>query len=450
MIDNPQEQGLLVSTSSAVPGQLDRPQIRYYQLSEGQPLWSQRRPAGSASRLITIGLLLILTLSLFGDQGIKELKTPPARQSALATRLPSQRLQSASATPSLSLPVQSTPVITPTRQTIRNISQVDQLLTTRVAQRQFSGSVLIAQDGQVLLSKGYSMADWDEHVSNTPHTKFYVGSITKQFTAMAILILQEQGKLHVQDHICSYIVPCPAQWQPLTIHHLLTHSSGIPDLDDSSLSYASPKAWIASFDGVGLVFTPGGQFSYCNVCYQILAYVVEQVSGEPYSTFLQQAIFDPLQMQNTGFDPHYLSLPDHAVGYASWQVKDISIGEDVAPQWSFLFGAGLLYSTVEDLYRWDQGLYANTLVSQETLNEAFTPYLPSQYPGSSYGYGWFIAKAPTPGHRLLWHDGQIDGFRNYIGRYIDDQVTIIVLSNLSRLDELALAHTLEQLVFAHS
>jgi CubicO group peptidase (beta-lactamase class C family) len=324
------------------------------------------------------------------------------------------------------------------------------LLTNKVAQQQFSGSILIAQDGQVLLSKGYSMADWDEQVPNTPHTKFYLGSLTKQFTAMAILILQEQGKLHVQDHICSYIAHCPAEWQPVTIHHLLTHSSGIPELDDSSLSYASPAAWIASFNGAGLVFTPGTQFSYCSVCYQILAYVVEQVSGQPYSTFLQQAIFDPLQMQNTGFDPHYLSLSDHAVGYANWQVKDISIGEDVAPQWSFLFGAGLLYSTVEDLYRWDQALYANTLVSQQTLNEAFTPYFPSQFSGSSYGYGWFIAKAPTAGHRLIWHYGAIDGFRTYIGRYSDDRVTIIVLSNLSTLDELALAHSLEQIVFAHS
>jgi CubicO group peptidase (beta-lactamase class C family) len=198
-----------------------------------------------------------------------------------------------------------------------------------------------------------------------------------------------------------------------------------------------------------LVSTPGGQFSYCSVCYQILAYVVEQVSGEPYSTFLQQAIFDPLQMKDTGFDPGYLSLPDHAVGYASWQVKDIDVGEDMAPQWSFLLGAGLLYSTAEDLYRWDQALYECTLVSQQTLNEAFTPYLSSQDPATSYGYGWFVAQAPTPGHRLVWHDGQLSGFRAYIGRYIDDGVTIIILSNLSRLDELALAQTLQQLVFAH-
>ena len=156
-------------------------------------------------------------------------------------------------------------------------------------------------------------------------------------------------------------------------------------------------------------------------------------------------------MRSTGFDPNYLSLPNHSVGYASWRVKAVTLGWSLAPQWSFLFGSGLLYTTVEDMYRWDQALYTNTLVSQQTLAEAFTPYVAaSQYAGSGYGYGWFIAKAPAPGHRLIWHDGRIDGFRTYIGRHPDDHVTIIFLSNLATLDELALANTLEQIVFTHT
>src|SRR5205823_834732 len=143
-------------------------------------------------------------------------------------------------------------------------SQVNNLLMTEVTHQQFSGSVLIAHNDQVLLSKGYSMADWSKQVPNTPHTKFYLGSTTKEFTAMAILILQEQGKLHVTDHLCSYIAQCPAAWRPVTIHEVLTHTSGIPQLDDSLLSSASPQAWIASYDGSPLTFTPGSQFSYCN------------------------------------------------------------------------------------------------------------------------------------------------------------------------------------------
>ena len=408
----------------------------------GQQTGRQRRGGRqrllvSISLLVTISLLLALVL-LFAVWNTPAPIAPHAHHSAL-TIDENPRVQ------------QPTPTIqaTPSPQTALIASQVDNLLTNKVSHQQFSGSVLIAHDGQVLLSKGYSMADWDHHVLNTPQTRFYLGSTTKQFTAMAILILQERGKLHVHDRLCSHITPCPSTWQALTIHHLLTHTSGIPQLDDSQLSDASPQAWIASYNGVPLAFTPGSHYSYCSVCYQISCYVVEQVSGQPYSVFLQQAIFNPLQMKSTGFDPKYLSPSNHAVGYASWQVEAVSLEWSIDPQWSFLFGSGLLYSTVEDIYRWDQAISTRTVVSQQTLNEAFTPYAVSQYPGSSYGYGWFIAKAPTPGHELIWHDGRIDGFRTYNGRYPDDGITIIFLSNLATLDELALAKTLERIVFAH-
>lgn len=424
-MNDQQGRKLPFSARQIVPGQLsyrqlNSPQLSYRQLSSPQLRRSRRRFVKGISLLVIASLLLLLLvleldthLNHHGQQPTLTRQVAFSSQAALIT------------------------------------SQVDNLLTNKATHQQFSGSVLIAHDDQVLLRKGYSMADWGKQVPNTPHTKFYLGSTTKQFTATAILILQERGKLQVHDHICSYIAPCPPAWQPVTIHELLTHTSGIPELDGTSLSNASLQSWINRFDGVSLAFAPGSEFSYCNVCYQILGYVVEKVSGEPYSKFLQQTIFDPLQMRNTGCDPRYLSLPDHSVGYASWHVQDVSIGWDAAPQWSFLFGAGLLYSTVEDLYRWDQALSSHALISQQLLDEAFTPYVASQYAGSSYGYGWFIAKAPTPGHRLIWHDGRVNGFRTYNGRYPDDGVTIIFLSNLSTLDELALARALERIVFAH-
>ena len=422
MINDQQGRELPLSARPLMPGQQGYRQLGYLQQSDLQRYRRQRRLVVGPRLLVAESLLLVMALL----------------SAALGAVI---QLISRAHHP------EPTPYSSPQAALIA--SQVDRLLTNEVAQQQFSGSVLIARGGRVLLSKGYSMADWEKQVPNTPHTKFYLGSTTKQFTAMAILILQERGKLHVRDHLCSYIAPCPPAWQTVTIHDLLTHTSGIPQLDGSSLSTASLQAWIASFDGVPLVSTPGSQFSYCNICYQILGYVVEQVSGKPYSEFLQQAIFAPLQMRNSGFDPHYLSLPDHAVGYASWQVKDISVTWDVAPQWSFLFGSGLLYSTVEDLYRWNQALSRHTLVSQQSLDEAFTPYVASQYAGSRYGYGWFIAQAPTPGHRLIWHDGRVAGFRSYIGYYSDDGITIIVLSNLSTLDELTQASALARIVFAH-
>jgi CubicO group peptidase (beta-lactamase class C family) len=414
------------SSRQLVPGQLGYRQLSYRQQGYSQPSRTQQHLVIGNRLLVTASLYLVLAF-LFAA-------------GATAIQLMYHHAQRPSPTTQAKL----------TSQTALIAPQVDRLLTNMVAYKQFSGSVLIAHDDQVLLSKGYGIADLDDHAPNTPHTRFYLGSTTKQFTAMAILILQERGKLHVGDQLCAYIAHCPPAWQPVTIHELLTHTSGIPQLNNSPFSYASPQAWIASYDAIPLAFIPGREFSYCNICYQILGYVVEQASGEPYSVFLQQAIFHPLQMRDTGFDPNYYSLPDHANGYARWQVKSVSLGWSVAPQWSFLFGSGLLYSTVEDLYRWDQALYTHTLISQQSLDEAFNPYIASQYAGSSYGYGWFIAKAPAPGHRLIWHDGRVDGFRTYIGRYPDDRVTIIVLSNLATVDELALASSLEQIVFAHT
>ncbi len=329
-------------------------------------------------------------------------------------------------------------------------SQIDRLLTTRMKQKGFSGSVLIARDNRVILSKGYSMTSWSRKQANTPHTRFYLGSTTKQFTAMAILILQQQGKLNVHDSICMYISPCPQTWQPVTIHEILTHTSGISGaITDSSLSQASPKAWVSSLRAFALTSNPGSQFSYCNVCYQLLGYVVERASGKSYSDFLQQAIFDPLQMKNTGFNPHYASTPDHADGYDAWQDANDLSAWNLSPEWTFLFGAGLLYSTVEDMYLWDQVLMHPTFVSQKTLSEAFTPYTASQYAGSKYGYGWFLAQSPVPGHRLIWHDGKIPGFRTYNAFYPQDGVTLVVLSNLAALDEIALAGEIQNVLFAH-
>ncbi len=348
-----------------------------------QPIFGQQpdhrkqrrlRLLGSSTTLYVIASVLLMLGPLSVAWGIKALVVPRAQHETFVAqkKLPTRTSM-------------ATPQKTTTQQNALIISQVDGLLSNQVAHQQFSGSVLIAQDGKVLLNKGYSMADWDHQMPNTAQTRFYLGSTTKQFTAMAILILQEQGKLHVQDRLCSYISPCPPAWKPVTINELLTHTSGIPQLNDSQLSGASPQAWIASYNRVPLAFSPGSHYNYCSVCYQILGYVVEQVSGKPYSTFLQQEIFDPLQMKNTGFDSNYYSLPDHAVGYASWQVTSVQLGWAVDPQWSFLFGSGLLHTNVEDLYRWDQALYTNTLVSQQSLNEAFTPYVNSQYTGSSYG-----------------------------------------------------------------
>lgn len=336
----------------------------------------------------------------------------------------------------------------PLRSPMQTAAQIDNLLTQMTNNQQFSGSVLVAQRGQILLNKGYSIANWDTRTPTLSDTRFYLGSLTKAFTAMAIMILQEQGKLQVSAPLCTYIPHCPAPWQAISVQQMLTHTSGISQLNDTQLSNASPAAWIASFDTTPLQFTPGSEFQYCSICYQILAYVVQQISGMPYTQFIQQMILNPLQMGETGFDVNaYYALSVGALGYETWGIKAIPVGFQTDPQWAFLFGSGLLYSSIDDMYRWDQALYTTKLVSQATLNLIFTPYVNATlFPGSSYGYGWFITQAPTQDHRLIWHDGVIDGFRNYIGRAVDDDVTVIILSNLTTLDAISLGHQIEGIV----
>jgi CubicO group peptidase (beta-lactamase class C family) len=289
----------------------------------------------------------------------------------------------------------------------------------------FSGSILIAQDGKVLLSRGYGSADRELGISNTPQTRFRLGSVTKQFTAMAILILQSQGRLTVQDPICRYIEDCPTAWEDITIHHLLTHSSGITSMVMYTGSFPiTPIKLIALLKDLSLDFQPGEKFSYSNCGYWVLGYIIEQVSGQSYKDFIQQTIFEPLEMQDSGYEQ---DPPGLAVGYQNqYSIATPSLMSDS----SFAYSAGALYSTVEDLYRWDQALYTDQLIPRELLDQMFTPHI-SQYPdvvGSvAYGYGWMVFD--DLGRRLVGHGGAIEGFRAWIIRYPGDHISIIGMSN---------------------
>jgi CubicO group peptidase (beta-lactamase class C family) len=318
--------------------------------------------------------------------------------------------------------VASVPTLVPsaTAQPKQDVAlQLDELLTKLTHNELFSGSVLIAQDGKILVSKGYGLANREKKVANTPQTKFRLASITKQFTAMAILMLQAQGKLTVQDPICKYISNCPTTWQPITIHHLLTHTSGIPDYSNfpdfnaSKMVQSSPAQLIARFKDKPLDFKPGEKWSYSNSGYILLGAIIEQVSGKSYEVFLQEHIFAPLKMADTGYDPKKDIL---TTGYKSKYSKADAIDMSV------VYAAGGLYSTVEDLYRWDQALYTEQLVSKELLDKMFTAS-----DGLSYGYGWFIGKEFD--HRVIGHPGSLDGFATIINRYPDDKAVIILLSN---------------------
>ncbi|MGB8701799.1 MAG: serine hydrolase domain-containing protein [Thermosynechococcaceae cyanobacterium] len=306
------------------------------------------------------------------------------------------------------------------------IFKADTYLSKLTKARLFSGSVLIARNGKVLVRKGYGEADREKHVVNTAQTKFRIGSMTKQFTAMATLILQAQGKLNVHDRICTYLSRCPTTWQKITLHHLLTHTSGIPDFTSfpdfkiTMRSPSSPTETIARFKDKPLDFQQGAKFSYSNSGYVVLGAIIERASGATYEAFLRDNIFAPLQMVNSGYDHNNGDL---AVGYRD----QTSVPADFIDM-SIPYAAGGLYSTVEDLYRWDQALYTDKLIPKSLRDKMFTPFaLIPNGGGSGPGYGWFIGRE---GDRpIVSHIGGIQGFSSSIARYPNDKVVIIVLGN---------------------
>jgi CubicO group peptidase (beta-lactamase class C family) len=253
--------------------------------------------------------------------------------------------------------------------------------------------------------------------------------MSKQFTAMAILILQSQGKLNVQDSICNYIASCPAAWQDITIHQLLTHTSGLsPQLDHIVVNAArdpetlpDPAYFIEITGELPLVTRPGEQFAYSNFDYNILAHIIEQVSGQSYADFLEKNIFTPLNMHDSGYED---SSSGVAAGYtyryattaAPYVPLPISDGE------------GQLYSTTGDLYLWDQALNTGQLLPQDEMEPMFERFVPeTDYPPFGYGYGWLVTK--ILGRPLLAGAGLNAGFATFYLRYPADKLTLIVLMN---------------------
>jgi len=302
--------------------------------------------------------------------------------------------------------------------------------------RDFSGVVLIARGGKILFTRAYGMANLEHDVPNTIDTKFRLASITKQFTAAAILILQERGKLSVNDSICKYLRDCPGPWSPVTLHQLLSHSSGIYSFTESSdndryeLLPMPVLDTVARFKDKPLDFLPGQGFHYSDSGYLLLGYVVEQASGEKYETFLEDNIYKPLHMQDSGYDHPQTILKHRAQGYA---LKNGSIVNSAFMAMDTPFGGGSQYSTVKDLVLWDRALYGERLLSVKSRQAMFTPN-PQQVPPEwllgkkgGYGYGWMIEE--LFGRKLYVHGGLINGFSSIIMRYPEDESLVVVLCN---------------------
>jgi len=290
----------------------------------------------------------------------------------------------------------------------------------------FQGSVLVAAGGEIVLSEGFGKADIEADRDNTPETKFLIGSITKSFTAIAILQLEEQQKLGVDDpitmHLPQYDFP---GWPEITIHHLLSHTSGIPDCLSSPEFHSligrevSPEDLIELVSDRPIEFEPGARYRYSSTGFILLGMIIERLTDRSWDSCISEYICDQIGMNSTGVMYDYESRNDFAVGYNQqpnqMPVRSIAIHPSVG------YSAGALASSVEDMFLFDQALYSSDLLSPTSLQKMFTPHTPE------YGYGWIVMN--LGGHRMVGHAGGAPGFSTVFQRWLDDSLCVAVFSN---------------------
>lgn len=302
--------------------------------------------------------------------------------------------------------------------------KVNDYINAHTQMNQFSGSILIAKNGQIIVNKGYGFANYEFDVKNTPQTKFRIGSLTKGFTAVAILQLEEDSLLSVDNKLQKYMPDYP-RGDEITIQHLLTHTSGVPNHTEFEDFNKERRVFryniletIETFKNKPLEFNPGEMFKYCNSNYILLGFVIEQVSRMSYAEYVKQNIFQPLKMNNSGFENPERVNKNLAQGYC---FKNNEIEKAKFRDMSNAHASGALYSTTEDLYIWDRALYSEELISNDSKEKMFTEFK------DNYGYGWGIVNVFN--HKMIAHSGEIDGFTSNISRFINDDISIIILSN---------------------
>jgi CubicO group peptidase (beta-lactamase class C family) len=304
-------------------------------------------------------------------------------------------------------------------------AKAEALIAPVVEADQFSGAVLVARNGVPVFRRAFGLANREWGTPNTPDTKFRIGSITKQFTATGILQLVEAGKLSVDDPVSKYYPDAPPAWNSITIRHLLTHTSGIPNFtgiphffEGQARLDRTPEEIIKLTKDKPLEFAPGSKYSYDNTGYVILGYIIERLSGERFADYVQHHIFDPLGMKSSGYDLSETITPKRAAGYS--RDKDQYINARFISM-TEPYAAGALYSTVEDMLAWDQALYAAKILTPTSLQAMFTDY------GHGYGFGWVIGT--QYGHRRVLHAGGVNGFITRFDRYPEDKLTVLAFSN---------------------
>lgn len=318
--------------------------------------------------------------------------------------------------------------------------KIDELISRYAEYGKFNGSVLVAEEGVVVFKKGFGFANMEWDIPNQTDTKFRIASITKQFTAMVIVQLYSEGKLSLDQPISTYLPDYPKEnGDRITIHHLLTHTSGIPEFDefvyyrDIERDRYRPDELISIFAEGELQFTPGERYAYSNPGYVVLGKIIETITGISYEEVLQERIFTPLKMEDSGYDHHYTILKNRASGYAKTYGRGNYVNTNYVDM-SIPYAAGSIYSTVEDLYLWDQALYDSTLLAPEYMDLLFGSYIPTR--GRHYAYGWFIQEMQVGKSddyvQINSHGGGINGFNTLITRIPSSKSLVVLLNNTER------------------
>ena len=316
-------------------------------------------------------------------------------------------------------------------------AQVDTVVDAqRKAQKIPGVSLAVCRDGKIVKASGYGLANLEWEIPVTPETIFQTGSVGKQFTATAIMMLMEEGKLGLDDKIAKYIPEAPATWNDVTIRSLLTHTSGIADYggEEDTMSKGvinfrkdyTEEELVQAFAKMPKDFPAGEKWSYSNTGYVLLGVIIHRVTGEFYGDFLQERIFKPLGMTSTRIISEADIVPRRSSGYrlvkAEWKNQ-----EWVAPTLNTT-ADGALYTNVLDLAKWDAALYTTKLIKQSSLDAMWTPVKLTSGKTCPYGFGWDLES--RQGHRVVSHDGAWQGFTMSISRYLDERLTVIVMTNL--------------------
>jgi len=309
--------------------------------------------------------------------------------------------------------------------------KVDQYVETLLKKFNVPGlSLAVVKNGKVIKSKGYGLANVELNVPATPNTVYQWASVTKQFTAAAILLLADEHRLKLDERISVYLTNAPAAWSNVTVRRLLNHTSGIKSYTGLPGFFKDIRKDFTKEDLIGLVrdlpleFEPGARWSYNNTGYFLLGQIIENVSGRSYGDFLQERIFGPLEMKTARVNEQFLIITNRATGYASVSNRWFT-SEFVSPTQPF--SAGVLTGTIYDLAKWDAALYGDRVLNAANRNMMWTPTRLNNGKTRDYGLGWELGE--LRGHRYVGHGGGIHGFSTYILRLLDDKLTVIALMN---------------------